>query len=240
MSGVEPSDFRTVGEFEVLFWQESEHIRAKDPKALEYGPHYVTQHPSRTTKGPGEKHTNEWLPLLILAKQVAGQHANWDKTLTLSVSHGDDRKTHDGKSYDASYKFVDNNFQSKQPLRYIEVTRGNSPKASASLKEEDKILSSRGTTTLPVTDGLAGIEEMKADILLAVGNKSRKFGSGQYQAETTLLVWLRSEYNHAWGRHALDHEDFRKSVLNCAAEAFSGICIVGLTCGVVWMKGVSL
>ena len=240
VSGITNPDFLSVSAFEDMFWLEAERIRTLDPKSGELGRYFVGQHPSRTANGPGPKHTNEWLPLLILAKHEAGRRRNWDAALHLAVSHDEDRVTETGESFDAIYRFEDRNLRWGNRSGHIEITRALSGEASLALKEDDLKLSTGEQVIHEARDIDAGLLPMKEDILRAVEGKAAKFRKGRYPIDTTLLVWIRQDQNPGWSRSAFETANFKTQVQERAGTAFVAVCVVGINCGVIWAKGVGL
>ena len=234
---MEREGFLTLSEFEERFWSESDSIRISDPKVGRLGRHYVTQHPSRSKTGPGEKHVNELLPLLILAKHEAGLHSNWGSILKLSPSFGEDRVTSSGLNFDAGYYFEDRNHGLDSRSGHIEITRGITDAESQELKAEDRDLSIGSIPEMKPRDILYGLEEMCEGVLKAVEKKVKIFRCGKYPDDTALLVWMRMEANLSHGRAALSDSQFKDKVRLTAKGAFKRVCIVGQTCGVIWVVG---
>jgi hypothetical protein len=230
-------DWLNIGDFEELFWEQSQKIRSSDPKATKEGKFFVSQHPSRSTDGPGSKLVDEWLPLLILAKHEVGRKKNWDALFYLRVSNGEDAVTNDGRSYDAEYCFKDYNLGFGERAGYLEITRGISSQQSQDLKERDRALSQGILPALEVRDQDAGLTDMKEQILEAVARKKEMAQAGIYPAKTTLLIWLREELNLPLCRTTLQEEKFRQSAREVVENAFNGLVLVGVTCGVIWISG---
>lgn len=226
-----------IGDFEDLFWAQAEKIRTSDPKAAEDGKFFVSQHPSRSPDGPGSKHVDEWLPLLILTKHEVGRPKNWDAPLYLRISNGKDAETTAGRSFDAEYCFKDFNLGYSERSGYLEITRGISLQLSRDLKERDRALS-KGIRPAPeMQDYDAGLAEMKDQILEAIVRKSKKAQAGRYPESTTLVVWLREELNLSLGRTVLKEEEFKQLAREAGRSVFEGIVLVGVTCGVIWIVG---
>ncbi|MFV1875422.1 hypothetical protein [Nioella sp.] len=167
MNELAGGDWLNIGDFEELFWEQSQKIRSSDPKATKEGKFFVSQHPSRSTDGPGSKLVDEWLPLLILAKHEVGRKKNWDAPFYLRVSNGEDAVTNDGRSYDAEYCFKDYNlgYGEARRVRLGDYSWNFEPAKPRPERKRDRALSQGIRPALEVREHDAGLTDMKEQIL---------------------------------------------------------------------------
>lgn len=230
--------WKSLSGFEREFWTEADRIRVEDRKAATLGPDYAQQHPSHEKGHPGPKHTNEWLPLLILLKHEAERRENWPISVEVAISDGADAKTENGLEMDAAYRFTDRILCVHETRKgHLEVVRSISEEDSRKLEARNRQISRAGAVSLGPGDLDGDLPEMRRDALDAIANKVENFRKGAYEPNTVLVVWLRDEKNPGYGRFVFDEEGFRRDVAAATAGAFERVCVVGVTCGIVWVKG---
>lgn len=227
----------TLAEFEAHFWSEGDKIAQTDPKRHSHGSFFAVQHPSRSKTGPGEKHTNEWLPTLILGKSESGKLRNWARSLHLSVSWGSDRTTEAGHSYDVAWRFepMDPNYGRSEG--YLEITRGLSVQASRELIDQDMALSKGQVLQSSAKNFDDGIATMLDEVVGAIERKATLARAGRFPPQTVLLVWLRQELNFPYARQSLSTAEFLSRAAQAAQGAFEKVCVVGMAAGVIWLLG---
>lgn|GEM_PF-5334144 len=234
-------DWLTLHEFEISFWNESKHIRNDDPKLYQLGKHAVTQHPSRTKEGPGPKHTNEWLPLLILLKSEYGKLKNWDRSIELRPSFGSDAADSVGKHFDADYRFRSNQPAiSQDAAGRIEIVRALSKTDSKILFDEDKMLSKGEHRAQNLRDSNPDQSKIKTEICDALQKKIQLFEKGHYSSDTCLCVWLRREEWPGWTKQLIDDNSFRWEISQLNDGRFKSVVVVGENAGAVWLVGTGL
>ena len=231
------TDWLNICEFEELFWEESIRIQNFDRALANEQPYFVQQHPSSSHSGPGAKHVDEWLPLLLFGKHVSGDIRNWDSTMEVCATRtgSGDPKTVNGCSFDAMYRLFSNQPHiSPDRAGYLEITRAMNPRQGADLVRHDREVSRIGVVIDSFRPFGVSVQEVEREIKRAVLRKAAK----NYEPNTTLLIWLRDE-PHALSKH-LKNNSLRRDVARLSCGVFSNICTVGLKTGVRWLYGKSL
>ncbi|WP_316861355.1 hypothetical protein [uncultured Cohaesibacter sp.] len=228
------TDWLNVCEFEELFWEESIRIQNFDRALANERPYFVQQHPSTSHIGPGAKHVDEWLPLLLFGKHISGDIRNWDSTLEVCATRtgSGDPKTRNGCSFDAMYRIFSNQPHiSPDRAGYLEITRAMNPRQGADLVRHDREMSRIGLVIDRFRPFEVGVGEVEREVKRAVLRKAAK----NYEPDTTLLIWLRDE-PPALGQRLKDarlHHDVTK----LSGGIFANICCVGLKTGINWLMG---
>ena len=228
------TDWLNVCQFEALFWEESIRIQNHDRALVNERPSFVKLHPSTSHNGPGAKHVDEWLPLLLLSKHVSGDIRNWDSTLEVCATRtgSGDPKTHNGCSFDAMYRIYRNQPHiSPDRAGYIEITRAMNPRQGADLVRRDREISRIGLATDRLMQFGYGEREVEREVLRAVLRKAAK----KYEPYTTLLIWLRDEPPGVSER--LHAPRFVDDVHRVSNDIFANICVVGIHAGIQWIIG---
>ena len=228
------TDWLNICEFEELFWEESVRIQNFDRALANERPYFVQQHPSTSHIGPGAKHVDEWLPLLLLGKHVSGDFRNWDSTVEVCATRtgSGDPKTDNGCSFDAMYRIFSNQPHiSPDRSGYIEVTRAMNPRQGADLVRRDRELSRIGLIIDKLRPFQDGVPEVLREVKRAVIRKAAK----NYEPNTTLLIWLRDEPPALAGQ--LEDRDLAIDVARISNGVFHNICCVGLKTGIKWILG---
>lgn len=231
VSDADDGPWLTLSEFERAFWSEADRIRGEDPKLESHGRFFVARNPSRSSRHPGNKHFNEWLPLLMFLKHEAGQFRNWDQTLLVSPSQGPDRLTTSGQNFDACVRFLSHqrDFTPDRQV-WIEIVRAVSEKRSREMMVEDRALS-RGES--PSLKGSSLDEEM-AEYKAAVTHAIRQKAGKPYPDPTILIVWL-PQVTSPWLNQVLD--TLNVEALLARGGAIRGVCVVGESTGCRWIFG---
>ena len=229
------TDWLNICEFEALFWEESIRIQNFDRALVNERPGFVQQHPSTSHIGPGAKHVDEWLPLLLFGKHISGDMRYWDSTLEVCACRTGcaDPKTPGGCSFDALYRVFSNQpHVTPDRAGYIEITRAMNPRQGAALVQRDRELSRIGLHKNGALPHFGyGVREVEQEVLRAVVRKAAK----NYEAHTTLLIWLREE-PRAFS-YRLDDSRFIEDVHRASNNIFANICVVGLKTGIKWVLG---
>ena len=214
----------SVCEFESLFWKSSDDL-------VFSGGVFNSQHPPR----PWNKLTNEFLPLLILAKHETGRRDLWDTQILLRANPTNEHT--DGFEFDAEYclRSFQPSYSSPDRSGYIEIVRGIGQEFSLQNKTSDKEQSLGNYRPQEGRDSDFGVDRMKVEILSAVQSKSRK---ENYHPSTILLVWLRHEWNLRYSKTAI--LEIKNELVEICAGKFAGMCVVGIAPGVNWIVGAGL
>ena len=228
------TDWLNLCEFEELFWEESIRIQNYDRALVNERPYFVQQHPSTSHNGPGAKHVDEWLPLLLFGKHISGDLRYWDSTLEVCACRtgSSDPKTPGGCSFDAMYRLFSNQPHiSPDRVGYVEITRAMNPRQGADLVRKDRELSRIGLVIDKLRPFSLDVPEVEREVKRAILRKAAK----RYEHNTLLLIWLRDE-PPALGQR-LDEPQFRTEAARLAEGKFSTICCVGLKTGIKWILG---
>lgn len=231
------TDWLNICEFEELFWEESIRIQNFDRALANEQPYFVQQHPSTSHIGPGAKHVDEWLPLLLFGKYVSGDIRNWDSTMEVCATRtgSGDPKTDNGCSFDAIYRIVSNQPHiSPDREGYLEITRAMNPRQGADLVRHDREVSRVGVVIDKFRPFDISVQEVEREIKRAVLRKAAK----NYEPNTSLLIWLRDE-PPSLGKQLSDTPLLR-DVAKLSNGVFANICTVGLKTGVRWLYGNAL
>ena len=228
------TDWLTIGEFEELFWEESIRIQTSDRALVNERPSFVQQHPSTSHIGPGAKHVDEWLPLLLFGKYFTGDLRNWDTTIEVCATRtgSGDPKTSNGCSFDAMYR-ISSNQPHITPDRagYVEITRAMNPRQGAALVRRDREMSRIGLMMDTSWHFGYGVREVEQEVLRAVLRKAAK----KYEPNTSLLIWLREDPPRVASR--LKEARFVDLVERASNGIFANICVVGIKTGIIWIFG---
>ena len=231
------TDWLNICEFEELFWEESLRIQTFDRALANEQPYFVQQHPSTSHVGPGAKHVDEWLPLLLFGKFISGDIRHWDSTMEVCATRtgSGDPKTANGCSFDAMFRLFSNQPHiSPDREGYLEITRAMNPRQGADLVRHDRELSRMGVVIENFRPFGISVQEIEREIKRAVLRKAAK----KYEANTTLLIWLRDEPPQLT-RQLMD-APLHRDVERLSSGVFSNICTVGLKTGVRWLLGAGL
>ena len=228
------TDWLNICQFEALFWEESIRIQNFDRALANERPYFVQQHPSTSHIGPGAKHVDEWLPLLLFGKHISGDMRNWDSTLEVCATRtgSGDPKTPNGCSFDAMYRIFSNQPHiSPDRAGYLEITRAMNPRQGADLVRRDREMSRYGSIMDARQHFGYGEREVETEVKRAVLRKAAK----NYEPQTTLLIWLRDEPDTV-GERLEDRRLFR-DVERISNGMFASIACVGLKTGIKWILG---
>ena len=228
------TDWLNICEFEDLFWEESIRIQNFDRALANERPSFVQQHPSTSHSGPGAKHVDEWLPLLLFGKHIAGDMRYWDSTLEVCACRTGcaDPKTENGCSFDALYRIFSNQpHVSPDRAGYLEITRAMNPRQGAALVRRDRELSLIGSQRGVQSKFGYEVREVEQEVLRAVLRKAAK----KYEKHTTLIIWLREEPRAL--SYRLDDPQFLIDVKRACNGVFASICVIGFRTGVKWLLG---
>ena len=228
------TDWLDICQFEELFWEEAVRIQACDKALANERTSFVQQHPSNSHIGPGAKHVDEWLPLLLLGKHVSGDIRNWDTTLEVAACRtgSSDPKSPHGCSFDAMYRIYSHQPHiSPNREGYVEITRAMNPRQGADLVRKDRAIPRIGLVTDTKQHFDDGVQEVETEVLRAVARKACK----NYEPNTSLVIWLRDEPPAL--NYRLADVEFVEEVHRTSHNIFSNICVVGFKTGVKWLVG---
>ncbi|WP_162916334.1 hypothetical protein [Cohaesibacter haloalkalitolerans] len=231
------TDWLNICEFEALFWEESLRIQTFDRALANERPYFVQQHPSSSHSGPGAKHVDEWLPLLLFGKHISGDMRHWDSTLEVCATRtgSGDPKTANGCSFDAMYRMFSNQPHiSPDREGYLEITRAMNPRQGADLVRHDRELSRVGVVIESYRPFSISLQEVEREVKRAVLRKAAK----NYEPDTTLIIWLRDE-PPALGKRLQD-KDLHRDIQRLSDGVFANVCCVGLKTGISWLLGSGL